>query len=39
MVGMKDQFGQSGKADELLDYYHLRAPDIAQAARKVLKRK
>lgn len=39
MVGMKDQFGQSGKADELLDYYHLRASDIAQAVRKVLKRK
>lgn len=39
MVGMKDQFGQSGKAEELLDHYHLRAPDIVQAVRKVLKRK
>jgi transketolase len=39
MIGMKDQFGQSGNSEELLDYYHLRAPDIADAVRKVLKRK
>ncbi|MDD3807111.1 MAG: transketolase C-terminal domain-containing protein [Candidatus Marinimicrobia bacterium] len=39
MIGMKDEFGQSGKSDELLDYYHLRAPDIVEAAHRVLKRK
>ncbi len=39
MIGMKDQFGQSGNSEELLDHYHLRAPYIADAVRKVLKRK
>lgn len=39
MIGMKDRFGQSGPADKLLDYYHLRSADIMDAIRKVLKRK
>ena len=39
MIGMKDQFGQSGPSEKLLDYYHLRSTDIMDAVRKVLKRK
>lgn len=39
MIGMKDQYGQSGPADQLLDHYHLRSPDIVNAVRNVLKRK
>jgi len=39
MIGMKDQFGQSGPAEKLQDYYHLRSTDIMDAVRKVLKRK
>lgn len=39
MVGIRDQFGQSGEADELLKYYHLTADDIVNAVRKAIKRK
>ena len=39
MVGIRDQFGQSGEADELLKYYHLTADDIVEAVKKVIKRK
>lgn len=39
MVGIRDQFGQSGEADELLKYYHLTADDITEAARRVIKLK
>ncbi len=39
MVGMKDCFGESGEAEELLEKYHLKDRDIVEAARKVLKRK
>jgi transketolase len=39
MVGIFDRFGESGKPSELLSYFHLKDIDIAQAARKVLKRK
>lgn len=35
-VGVKDVFGQSGTADELLDFHGLRAKNIAAEARKVL---
>ena len=38
-VGINDQFGQSGKADELLIHYGLSKEKIAEAAREVLKRK
>lgn len=39
MVGMKDQFGESGKPEELLEKYHLTAQWIVKAVRAVLKRK
>lgn len=39
MVGIKDTFGESGPADELLDKYHLRAKDIVRAVKDVLKKK
>lgn len=38
-IGMQDVFGQSGTADELMDHYKMRATDIADAARAVIKKK
>jgi transketolase len=38
-VGLRDQFGQSGTADELLAYYGLTAAHLVEAAERVLKRK
>lgn len=38
-VGVKDKFGQSGKAWELLEYYQLTPEAIAAAARRVIERK
>lgn len=38
-VGVKDTFGESGAAQELLDKYGLRARDIVSAVHKVLDRK
>ena len=38
-VGMADVFGESGRADELLDKYGLRARDIVCAAKRVLEAK
>jgi transketolase len=35
-IGMRDVFGESGRADELLDKYGLRAVNIMQAARELL---
>ena len=35
-IGVKDVFGESGQAQELLDKYGLRAKDIVEAARKIL---
>ena len=35
-IGMRDVFGQSGRADELLDLYGLRAADIVAQAMKIL---
>jgi transketolase len=34
-IGVRDQFGQSGKAEELLEYYHLNMAHIAAAIKKV----
>lgn len=34
-VGIKDQFGQSGKPEELLELYNLTAKDIAKAAKEI----
>jgi transketolase len=38
-VGVHDSFGESGKAQHLLDKYGLRAGNIAEAARQALLRK
>jgi transketolase len=38
-LGVKDRFGTSGKAEELLKYFELTADDLAAAAREALKRK
>ncbi|HEY2092061.1 MAG TPA: transketolase C-terminal domain-containing protein [Thermoanaerobaculia bacterium] len=35
-VGMQDRFGESGKPAELMAYFHLTAPYIAEHARKLL---
>jgi transketolase len=35
-VGIRDKFGQSGKADELMETYGLTAGRIAEAAREAL---
>lgn len=34
-VGLQDEFGQSGKADDLMDYYGLRADNIVKQALKL----
>lgn len=38
-IGMQDQFGESGQAEELLKKYHMTAGDIVEAAKKVLSKK
>ncbi len=38
-IGMKDQFGQSGTPDELLNFFGLTHPHIVKAAKKVMRRK
>lgn len=38
-VGVRDRFGRSGDAVELLKKYHLTAPDICAAAKKAIARK
>ena len=38
MVGTHDEFGQSGKPQELIRAYHLGVEDIVVAAKRVLKR-
>lgn len=39
IVGVKDQFGRSGKPAELLDFYEMSAPHIVKKVKKVLVRK
>jgi transketolase len=39
MVAVNDQFGESGKPEELLKKYHLGPADIAEAVKKVIGRK
>ena len=39
MLGMDDEFGQSGTADELLQHYGLDAESIARRAQSLLQRK
>ncbi|HEY1493464.1 MAG TPA: transketolase C-terminal domain-containing protein [Candidatus Solibacter sp.] len=38
-VGIHDRYAESGQPEELLEKYHLVAPDIADATRKALSRK
>ncbi|HET6418596.1 MAG TPA: transketolase family protein [Geobacteraceae bacterium] len=38
-VGVRDRFGTSGKAEELIKYFGLTPEDLAEAAREVLARK
>lgn len=38
-IGLQDEFGQSGKPQELLEHYKLTAPWIIKAVKKVIKRK
>ena len=37
-VGMRDEFGTSGEADELMEHFKLTAPHVATAARELLGR-
>jgi len=39
MVAVRDKFGVSGKPDQLLEHFHLKAVDIAAAAKKAISRK
>ena len=36
LIGMKDEFGQSGKPEELLRFYHMTSEDIAEAVRTAI---
>jgi len=38
-IGVKDQFGQSGKPDELIAHYHMHEKDIVEAVKRVILRK
>ncbi len=38
-VGVRDRFGTSGKADELIKYFGLTPEDLVEAAREVIARK
>ena len=39
MMGIHDSFGQTGTADQLLQFYKMKAVDVAGAVKKVIKRK
>jgi transketolase len=39
MIAVNDSFGESGEPEELLKKYHLKDTDIADAVRRVIKRK
>ena len=39
MVGIQDSFGQTGKPEQLMEFYKLKAVDVAAAVRKVIQRK
>lgn len=38
-IGVHDQFGQSGKSEELLKYYKMDTEDIIEAVKRVIERK
>ena len=37
-LGINDEFGQSGKSDELLEYYGLDSKNLAQRIKTILKK-
>jgi transketolase len=39
MIGVRDSFGETGKPDQLLEYYGLKDKNIVEAVKKVIKRK
>ena len=39
MIGIQDEFGCSGKPEELAEYYGLTSKNIVDAVYKVIKRK
>ena len=39
MIGVNDQFGESGKPDELLEKYGMKSKNIIEAVKKVITRK
>ena len=39
MIGMQDRYGESGEAEELLEYFQLTAPYIEKAVKKIMRRK
>ena len=39
MVGMQDVFGQTGKPEQLMEFYKMKAAHVAAAVRKVIQRK
>jgi len=39
IIGIQDKFGESGQAQELLKYYHLKDTDIVDAVETLLKKK
>ena len=39
MIAVNDTFGESGKPEELLEKYHLKDVDIADAVKKAITRK
>jgi transketolase len=38
-IGMNDTFGTSGKADELLEFYHLTEENIIMKVKELIKQK
>jgi transketolase len=38
-VGLNDTFGTSGEPEELAEHFHITAPFIAEAAKRVIARK
>ena len=38
-IGMQDRYGESGEPRELLEHFNLTAPSIAEAAKRILKKK
>ena len=39
MIGVKDRFGESGQADEMLELMELKSHHISQAAKRAIQRK